>query len=422
MDLISENEMLITIKELPKYENIEENNIYEISTNNVSYFSHSFFKYPAKFIPQIPKWAIDNFTEPGDIVLDCFAGSGTTLVEACLNNRESVGVDFDEISKLLSKVKTSNLTEEEKVSVRFIMSNLNLKKFSRRKLPNLSNLKHWFSESNIKVLNSLYYLITETIDNQKVKDFLLVCFISAIRKSSYSDEQSPKPYISSKHPKEPQNALTLFISIVDSYLEKLESDKFHLFSQAKFIGSDARNFKSAEYFNKIKLVCASPPYINAFDYVRILRLENVWLRNLDDNNLKDHKKKQIGTEQIYAEEYNKLPLKIGLNELDNKIEELFNVDKKRAHIVYKYFVDMEMNISNVRNYLSEEGKYVLVVGDCEIRKIIFPVYSYLIQLAMRNKYSKSFVFSYLIKNPYLRIPRNNRGGLIKFDRIIVLHK
>ena len=173
---------------------------------------------------------------------------------------------------------------------------------------------------------------------------------------------------------------------------------------------------------KIKLVCASPPYINAFDYVRILRLENVWLRNLDDNNIIEHKKNQIGTEQIYANEYNKLTYKFGIEELDNKIDELYKIDKKRAHIVCKYFADMEENIINIRKYLKEDGSYVLVVGDCEIRKIVFPVYKYLIEIAEKNKYKTSKVFSYLIRNPYLRIPRKKRGGLIKYDRIIVLNK
>ena len=67
---------MISVKNLPNIGKIEKNETYEILTKNVGYFTHSFFKYPAKFIPQIPSWAINNFTEENDIVLDCFAGSG----------------------------------------------------------------------------------------------------------------------------------------------------------------------------------------------------------------------------------------------------------------------------------------------------------------------------------------------------------
>lgn len=413
---------MISVEKLPNIDNIENNEIYEILTNNVGYFTHSFFKYPAKFIPQIPSWAIDNFTNTDDIVLDCFAGSGTTLIEASLKNRECLGVDFDEISRLLSRVKSTKLSKND---IKFIKKNLlkfDREKYIDRPLPKLKNLNHWFPKKNIKSLNALYFYISELKASKKIKDFLLVCYISSIRKSSYSDEQSPKPYISTKHKKEPKETVQLFNTIVEKYIEKLDTDEFNLHFKSKFIGNDARSFKAKKYYNKIKLVCASPPYINAFDYVRILRLENVWLRNLDDNNIIKHKKNQIGTEQIYANEYNELTYKFGIEELDNKIDELYKIDKKRAHIVCKYFKDMEENIINIRNYLKEDGSYVLVVGDCEIRKILFPVYKYLIEIAEKNNYKNSKIFSYIIRNPYLRIPRKKRGGLIKYDRIIVLNK
>ena len=413
---------MISVEKLPDLDDIQNNEVYEILTNNVGYFSHSFFKYPAKFIPQIPSWAIDNFTNEGDIILDCFAGSGTTLVEASLKNRECLGVDFDEISKLLSRVKTTSLSKRELQIIRKVLKKFNKEKYLNKPLPKLKNLNHWFPEENIKSLHSLYFYIVEIKESKKIKDFLLVCFISSIRKSSYSDEQSPKPYISTKHRKEPKETIQLFNATVEKYIEKIDEDKFKLHFKSKFIGSDARNFSNKRYYNKVKLVCSSPPYINAFDYVRILRLENVWVRNLDDNNIIEHKKNQIGTEQIYAQEYNGPTYKFDIEELDNKIDELYKIDKKRAHIVCKYFKDMEQNLLNIRNYLKEDGLYVLVVGDCEIRKIIFPIYKYLVELSKRNNYKNSKVFSYLIKNPYLRIPRKTRGGLIKYDRIIVLTK
>lgn len=413
---------MIKVNYLPSIENIIYNEIYEITTNEVSYFTHSFFKYPAKFIPQIPAWAIDNFTDIDDIVLDCFAGSGTTLVEASLKKRECLGVDFDEISKLLSNVKSTKLSENDICIIKDIINSFDKNKYINRPLPIFDNLNHWFPDKNIISLNALYHYINELKVSQVIKDFLFVCYISSIRKSSYSDEQSPKPYISTKHKKEPKESVKLFKNIVDNYINKIDSDIFNLHYKSRFIGSDARRFKAEKYYNKIKLVCASPPYINAFDYVRILRLENIWLRNLDDNNIIDHKKKQIGTEKIYANEYSMQTYKFGIDELDHKIDELYKIDKKRAHIVCKYFIDMEENIKNIRNYLKDDGTYVLVVGDCVIRNIIFPVYKYLISLAENNQYKNSMVFSYLIRNPYLRIPRNKRGGLIKYDRVIVLNK
>jgi len=92
---------------------------------STQYLTHTFHSYPARFIPQIPLTFIKLFTEERGIVLDPFCGCGTTLVESFLNNRNSIGNDFNPLAALISKVKTTliedtqfrywilSLTEEE---------------------------------------------------------------------------------------------------------------------------------------------------------------------------------------------------------------------------------------------------------------------------------------------------------------------
>ncbi len=47
--------------------------------------NHGLHKYPAKFIPQIPRWALQfGPHREREVVLDPFCGSGTTLVEGGL--------------------------------------------------------------------------------------------------------------------------------------------------------------------------------------------------------------------------------------------------------------------------------------------------------------------------------------------------
>src|SRR5713101_3272615 len=43
---------------------------------------HSFHWFPGNFIPQIPAYLVQLLSEPSDLVLDPFCGSGTTGVEA----------------------------------------------------------------------------------------------------------------------------------------------------------------------------------------------------------------------------------------------------------------------------------------------------------------------------------------------------
>lgn len=67
---------------------------------------HEYYRYPARFAPELAASVIQTFTEPGDLVGDYFMGGGTTLVEARMAGRISVGSDINSLSTFVSKVKT----------------------------------------------------------------------------------------------------------------------------------------------------------------------------------------------------------------------------------------------------------------------------------------------------------------------------
>jgi len=91
-------------------------------------------------------------------------------------------------------------------------------------------------------------------------------------------------------------------------------------------------------------------------------------------------------------------------------------------VVFRFFKDMEQNLNEVKRLLKPKGHYVIVVGDSKIRGINIPTHEVLIDIARRAGYSLENIFSYIIKNRYLRIPRSGRGGLIKKDWVLDLVK
>lgn len=76
------------------------------SQERVSGLTHDFYKYPARFSPQFCKAAIAAFTDPGDLVVDPFAGGGTALVESRVSGRLSIGADISSLANFVSRVKT----------------------------------------------------------------------------------------------------------------------------------------------------------------------------------------------------------------------------------------------------------------------------------------------------------------------------
>ncbi len=75
---------------------------------------HRLHPYKGKFIPQLVEYFLDRHTDSfktntffkaGDIILDPFCGSGTTLVQANESNMHSIGIDISAFNAFISDVK-----------------------------------------------------------------------------------------------------------------------------------------------------------------------------------------------------------------------------------------------------------------------------------------------------------------------------
>src|SRR5438128_9958851 len=67
---------------------------------------HRLHPYLGKFIPQLVEALLGRYFAPGQHVLDPFAGSGTTLVQALESGLDATGADIAAFNCLLMEVKT----------------------------------------------------------------------------------------------------------------------------------------------------------------------------------------------------------------------------------------------------------------------------------------------------------------------------
>lgn len=83
----------------------------------VTGLTHTFYKYPARFSPAFVASAIEQFSSPGDVVLDPYMGGGTTIVEAYARHRKAVGCDLNSLAVFVARAKTSRLESADRASV-----------------------------------------------------------------------------------------------------------------------------------------------------------------------------------------------------------------------------------------------------------------------------------------------------------------
>jgi DNA methylase len=72
---------------------------------------HRLHPYLGKFIPQLVETLLARYVRPGGRVLDPFAGSGTTLVQALESGCDATGGDLAAFNCLLMRVKTARYNE-----------------------------------------------------------------------------------------------------------------------------------------------------------------------------------------------------------------------------------------------------------------------------------------------------------------------
>jgi len=66
---------------------------------STTYLTHAIHNvYPAKFIPQFPRFVIKNFNLEGKVILDPFAGSGTTAVESLITGNSNISNDVNPLT------------------------------------------------------------------------------------------------------------------------------------------------------------------------------------------------------------------------------------------------------------------------------------------------------------------------------------
>jgi DNA modification methylase len=402
---------------------------YFISAENVTSFTHGLAKYPAKYIPQIPEWAIKAYSNSGDLVLDPFNGSGTTAVECLLQQRRFIGVDINPVGVLASRVKTTYIssnvfTESLKDLKKQIAVLSKSQKFNR---VDFDLQDFWF---NPEVLSEVF-LLKAAIDKVKdasCRDLMLLSLSSVIKKVSYLDESQLKVK------RDPKKVLNGTLSPVQPFLARVERDYSLVSSLEPFsewqdnilctLGSAYHLDKLLGEDSRIDLIVTSPPYINAMNYPMYHRYEQLLLGLVEPDQYIDHQTEYIGTERVYAKDYRSFaPMQTNSSsELNKKLHQIFELEPKRYFIAKKYFDDMTVFLRQAYQLLKKGGRLVLVCGENVIKGVPIATSYELAEIGEQEGFEIECDLSYEIRKHRFKITRHKTAGKISSDTIIVLKK
>ncbi len=399
----------------------------------VSYATHGIHRYPAKFIPQIPRFCLEAYSDPGDKVLDPFMGSGTTLLESYIAGRDSYGIDIHPLARLIAKVKTTPLDTEvlSSLASRLLEDIREDDEDEEGWVPEIPNREHWFRPHVLKDLARIKRNIW-TMRKGDYQDFFKICFSSIIRKVSNSDDDSLIPEVTSFQRKLDEQGKTSYDSLgrfentvrnklldaADLWrLSEEVVEKYGKEPKVRIIGRDARDMDLKDC--SIDLAITSPPYVSAVHYVSVHKLEMFWLDMITETSELDGK--VVGTARAYLPEYRDWEPRTRVGELSIVLSELRAKDKKSAYVVNKYFEEMRKNLCETNRVLTRNGRYCIVVGENTFRRVRIPTYKIIMRIAELAGFELERTFVFDVINRHLDIPRWNDSRIEK-DHILILRR
>lgn len=383
------------------------------NVKSVQQWTHGYHRYPAKFLPNLVNKLIEEKTNEGDLIADFFAGCGTTLVEAKVHGRKSVGVDINPIAELITKVKINPIIPENlEKEFLIIIDAFNL--YNQDNFATLNTherIDYWFNHENKCKIAYIYERVL-IIEDESIKNFFLVTLSHILKNCSKWLQSSTKPQIDPN--KTSVNPFIAFerhakkmINKNSDFFNKLNSEN-NLNKDCEIRLEDARNTSIKS--NSVSAIITSPPYVTSYEYADIHQLTGYWFEYFD--NLNSFRKRFIGT--FYSQNQN-LTTKSVLGQAI--VNELKDKDIRTSKEVANYFNDMYDVAKEMKRVLKKNGYICLVIGNTTFKGVkiksaeVFG--EFLISLGF--EFSEDNVIKRSIPNKLIPTIRDNTTG--KFSKL-----
>ena len=341
--------------------------------------THLVHWFPAKMFYRIPIDILETVKPPeGGQILDPFCGSGTVLVEGRVRGFQTIGLDVNPLSCLISKVKTTPLPE--RAILKKLATVMKVAK-SLRRIPDDQTLpRFWFHPSPRKALFRLLAAIDVATPPGKYRDFFRVSLTSIVRRCSLADPNIPPPVrLSSRkldsagdrYRRAYERSMSLSASDVYGMYDAVVRKNAH--RVAKEVG---RKTPKARVYNRsamqtklptgsVDTVITSPPYCGAQKYARTFKLELALLGHSSPQ-ISKIDKHTLGTERIHTGTQDADGLLAGHRQL---VDSVADCSPQRASMLSAYIVGLKQFGKELDRVLRPQGNAFITLGTGTISKI-----------------------------------------------------
>jgi hypothetical protein len=233
---------------------------------------HRLHPYLGKFIPQLVEALLERYVPRGGAVLDPFAGSGTTLVQALESGYDATGVDIAAFNALLIRVKTG---EYNLFTLEHELRDVSTRIAAERDAPTVEPspyVRRWFAPQAVADLLDFRSLVDE-YEHADVMRVVLARAARSARRTTHFDLDFPHspqrgPYWCHKHKRECRP-----VARASHFLRRYALDtaaRVKSFARVRARGRTARvlhgDARTLDLGGPYDAVITSPPYPGLIDY------------------------------------------------------------------------------------------------------------------------------------------------------------
>jgi DNA modification methylase len=325
--------------------------------------------YSAEFVRSI----LDALETPrGATVLDPFAGSGTTLVEARRAGARALGTELLAPAALAARVKTTFELDGDRLAAAARRTVATARRRRAGPLPFLRETLRQFDAPRLGELTRLRDALPP--EGTPTSDALRLAFGKVLIPASRL-HRSPCLGYDQRHRPIEGTAYDLFLAAVATMrgdLSELQRERSTWGPASEVRAEDARSARWPS--GSVDLAVTSPPYVNGMDYVMNYKVDLAWLGYVRSyRDLAAIRRAEVACDNLPRSEtaayraIESLP-DPWLGEILESIRS--NVDRKGSYrrddvhaVVHRYFADLVPVLRRVYDALRPGGRFVLVIGD-----------------------------------------------------------